>query len=172
MARVELITERRDDLTDEQKATFDAVVQTRGQMIRPFEVLIHTPVIGGSIADVGAKLRYGSTLPDHDRELLTLTVGAHHRCQFVWDSHIELGRRFGVREEVLAHLETGTPVELTTHEELVIGGVRELITTGTVSDERFANLERTFETKGAIEFSATVGYYTLLGFVMGFARAC
>lgn len=172
MARVELITERRDDLTDEQKTTFDAVVKTRGQMIRPFEVLIHTPVIGGAIADVGAKLRYGSTLPDHDRELLTLSVGAHHECQFVWDSHVELGRRFGVREEVLSHLDTGAPVELTAHEELIIGGVRELLTTGTVPDDRFAALEKTFGVKGAIEFSATVGYYTLLGFVMGFARAC
>lgn len=172
MARVELITERHEHLTDAQKETFDAVVASRGQMIRPFEVLTHTPVIGGAIADVGGKLRYGSLLSDHDRELLTLTVGADSGCTFVWDSHIDLGQRFGVREEVLAHLRDGAEVTFEPHEDLVVSSVRQLLATRTVDDEHFEALVELYGVQGAVEFSATVGYYVLLATVMGFAQAC
>ena len=48
MARVRLINGREGDLTPEQMETFDWVVESRGRMLRPFEVLLHSPQWRGS----------------------------------------------------------------------------------------------------------------------------
>lgn len=172
MARVELITTNGPHLDAEQADTFDWVVESRGRMIRPFEVLLHSPGIARSVAELGARIRFASTLPDADRELVILTVGVTHGCAFVWDSHVDLARDLGVRPEVLAALPTGDDAVLDDHERLLVTATRALCRTGGVSDEQFAGLLARYGERGAVDYCATVGYYTMLGFVMGATEAC
>jgi len=172
MARVPLITEKGPHLDTEQSETFDWVVESRGKMIRPFEVLLHTPDIARSIAELGAKIRFSSTLPDADRELVILTVGITHGCAFVWDSHVDLARSVGVRPEALAALPDGDDAALDARELLLVAATRSLCRTGGVSDEQFAGLLDLYGQRGAVDYCATVGYYTMLGFVMGATQAC
>jgi 4-carboxymuconolactone decarboxylase len=172
MARIPLITENGPHLDEEQSTTFDWVVESRGRMIRPFEVLLHTPDIARSVAELGAKIRFASALPDADRELVILTVGVTHGCAFVWDSHIDLARSVGVREEATSALQGGSEAGLTDQEVLLIGTTRSLCRTGGVSDEQFEGLVALYGERGAVDYCATVGYYTMLGFVMGAAQAC
>lgn len=172
MARVPLITEKTSDLDEEQSRTFDWVVESRGKMIRPFEVLLHTPDIARSVAELGAKIRFSSALPDADRELVILTVGVTHGCAFVWDSHIDLARGVGVRPEATAALEAGEDAGLDERELLLVGATRSLCRTGGVSDEQFSGLVALYGQRGAVDYCATVGYYTMLGFVMGATQAC
>lgn len=171
MARVRLITDR-EGLTPEQEATFDWVVESRGEMIRPFEVLLHTPAAAQPVAELGAQLRYHSVLSDHDRELVIITAAVVHGCAFEWDSHIELARAAGVRDEVAAHLRGGAEVELTEVEDLLIGFVRELVADGSVSDERYVQAVEHLGEEGVVQLTTTIGYYTLLAYVMGVAGAC
>jgi 4-carboxymuconolactone decarboxylase len=172
MARIPLITEKGPHLDEEQSTTFDWVVESRGKMIRPFEVLLHTPDIARSIAELGAKIRFSSTLPDADRELVILTVGVTHGCAFVWDSHIDLARSVGVRPEALEAVSSGEDDGLGDHELLLVGSTRSLCRSGGVSDAQFAGLVATYGERGAVDYCATVGYYTMLGFVMGATEAC
>jgi 4-carboxymuconolactone decarboxylase len=174
MARVELITQNGPHLDAEQSETFDWVVESRGRMIRPFEVLLHSPGIARSIAELGARIRFASTLPDADRELVILTVGITHGCAFVWDSHVDLAREVGVRPEALAALAAadGDDTALDERERLLVAATRTLCRTGSVSDEQFAGLLALYGERGAVDYCATVGYYTMLGFVMGAAQAC
>ncbi len=172
MARIPLITDRDESLTPEQAETFDWVVASRGRMIRPFEVLLHTPTIARHVAELGAQIRFDSSLSDHDRELVIITAARVHGCDFEWDSHRPLAEAAGVRPEVIAHLEHDAPVELTEVESLLVGFVRELCASSTVSEETFAAVRGHLGESGAVELSTTVGYYTLLGYVMGACGAC
>jgi 4-carboxymuconolactone decarboxylase len=172
VSRIPLITERTADLTAQQADTFDWVVRSRGSMIRPFEVLLHTPVIARLVAELGAQIRFESTLSEHDRELVILATARAHDCAFEWDSHRALADAAGVRGEVIAHLDTGAPVELTETEALLIGFVRELCASSSVSEATFAAARDRLGDSGVVELSATVGYYTLLGYVMGACDAC
>lgn len=172
MARVPLITENTPDLDEEQSQTFDWVVESRGKMIRPFEVLLHTPDIARSVAELGGKIRFSSALPDPDRELVILTVGVTHGCAFVWDSHIDLARSVGVRPEATAAVQAGEDTGLDERELLLVGATRSLCRTGSVSDEQFAGIVALYGQRGAVDYCATVGYYTMLGFVMGATQAC
>lgn len=172
MARIPLITERTDDLTAAQADTFEWVVGSRGSMIRPFEVLLHTPTIARLVAELGAQIRFESTLSDHDRELVILTAAHAHDCSFEWNSHRPLAEAAGVRPEVIDHLRTGAAVELSDTESLLIRFVRELCTSSTVPEDTFAAARGHLGERGIVELSATVGYYTLLGYVMGACDAC
>ena len=136
MARVRLITDRDQDLSPEQIETFDWVVESRGRMIRPFEVLLHSPQVARHVAELGAKLRFDSSLLDHDRELVIITAARIHGCTFEWDSHLPLARAAGVREEVIDYL-LDSGGSLTDSESLFIGFVRELCAGSTVSPETF-----------------------------------
>jgi 4-carboxymuconolactone decarboxylase len=171
MTRVRLIQDRQG-LSREQLETFDWVVESRGSMIRPFEVLLHAPGVARPAAELGAQIRYESSLSDHDRELVIITAAVVHGCAFEWDSHHPLALAAGVREEVVSHLRDSADVELTEVEELLIGFVRELCALSTVSDARFAQAVDHLGERGTVELCATVGYYTFLAFVMGAAGAC
>ena len=172
MARVKLITDRDQTVSEEQRETFDWVVQSRGRMIRPFEVLLHIPGVAREVAELGAKIRFESTLSDHDRELVILTAAHLHNCPFEWESHLPLARAAGVREEVIETVQNGTTTDLVGIEELLVGFVRELCAESTVSEERFTAVRDYLGEAGVVQLSATVGYYTLLAMVMGVADAC
>lgn len=171
MARLRLITDRHQGLSAAQVETFDWVVESRGQMIRPFEVLLHSPGFARAIAELGAKVRFESSLSDHDRELVIITTAQIHRCAFEWESHLPLARAAGVRPQVIEHLEGGEGV-LDPTEELLVGFVRRLCAEATVPDEIFAGARAYLGEAGVVELSATVGYYTLLAMVMGACDAC
>ena len=171
MARVRLITDRDQDLSSEQIDTFDWVVGSRGRMIRPFEVLLHSPAMARHIAELGAQVRFHSSLSDHDRELVIIAAAHIHSCTFEWDSHLPLARAAGVREEVIDHLLDGSG-SLTGTESLFIQFVRELCAESTVSPETFDRAKSLLGESGVVELSVTIGYYTLLAMVMGACDAC
>jgi len=172
MTRIRLFAELADDMTVEQRDTFNWVVESRGSMIRPYEVMLHSPGIAQPMAELGGKIRYESTLSDHDRELVIVTAAIALGCAFEWDSHEQLARRAGVRPEVMDHLEKGSSVELTDPEATLIDFVNELAGTATVSDRTFAAAKDMLGDQGVVELAATVGYYTMLGYIMGACDAC
>lgn len=171
MSRIELLRTR-DGLSDEQKAVFDWVVESRGNMIRPYEVLLHTPGLARPAAELGHQIRYEGQLSGHDRELAIITAAMVLDCAFEWDSHIELAREQGVSETAIAFLQTGEG-ELSEAEEVIVGFVRELSGTNDVSDARFSVTKAALGGDGpVVELSALVGYYTFLGYVMKVGGAC
>lgn len=172
MARIPLVTQRDQLDTDAQRAVFDRVVESRGSMIRPFQVLVHAPAVAGAIGEVGAAIRFGGTLSDHDRELVIITAAVINDCQFEWDSHHPIALEAGVRPETAEYLRTGSDHPLTDRESTIISYVRELCADGNVTDDRFGELVDLLGTEGAVELTAVVGYYTMLAYVMNVAGAC
>lgn len=171
MARIELLTST-DGLSARQREVFDWVVESRGKMIRPYEVLLHAPGLAQPAAELGHQIRYEGQLSDHDRELAIITAATCLDCAFEWDSHIDLARSSGVSESAISYLQNGEG-SLTDAEEVIVGFVRELATNNDVSDERFASASEALGgSGGVVELAGLVGYYTFLGYVMKVAGAC
>lgn len=170
MARLPLITER-EGLSSEQQEAFDSIVESRGSMIRPFQVLLHAPAFARRAGELGHTIRFESRLDDADRELAILATGRALGCAFVWESHDDVARMAGVRDEAIDVLADGTG-KLTNHERVLVDFVQELCDNATVSDSSFARARDLLGESGVVELAATVGYYTMLGFVMSTADAC
>ncbi|WP_394930894.1 carboxymuconolactone decarboxylase family protein [uncultured Ilumatobacter sp.] len=170
MARIPLLTHR-EELDSERQAVFDSVVETRGSMIRPYEVLLHTPGIAGAAAKLGHQIRYQGQLSDHDRELAIITTSQVHDCEFEWTSHVDIARSAGVAEGTITALKSGAG-NIAPDDQMIVDFVRELCANSNVSDETFDEIEVAIGTSRVIELSALVGYYTFLGYAMKVAGAC
>lgn len=170
MARLLLITER-EGLTLEQQETFDWIVESRGSMIRPFQVLMHAPAIARRAGELGHTIRFESGLDDADRELVIIATGRALGCAFVWESHDSVARQAGVRDEAIDVLAGGAG-NLTSRERVLVDFVTGLCDNATVSDSSFTAARELLGESGIVELAATVGYYTMLGFAMSAAEAC
>lgn len=170
MPRIPLITTR-DGLDDETASVFDWVVESRGAMLRPFEVLLHAPRLAQPVAELGHVVRYESTLDAADRELCILATGRAHGCAFVWDSHLDHARKAGVRDEAILVLDGG-PGELDPREQVLVDFARSLVARSAVGDDEFAAAAELIGRSGVIELATTIGYYTMLGYAMSVADAC
>lgn len=170
MARLPLITDKAG-LDPRQAATFDWIVESRGRMIRPYEVMLHAPDLARPAAELGHLIRFEGTLSGRDRELAILTVGKAHGCQFEWDSHIDLAREAGVSQAAEVVL-TGGRAELDDEEAVIIGFVQELCSSSRVSDDTFSSAVAVLGTPAVVELTTLVGYYTMLSYVMAVADVC
>ena len=172
MPRLPLISERTPDLSAEQLAVYDHVTGSRGRMIRPYEVLLHAPGVARPMSELGAQIRYHTSLPEHDRELAIMTVAAATGCRFEWESHHAIAREAGVRPEVLDHLENASTCDLAPAEVVVIDFVRGLHESASVAQPTFAAAHTELGDRGVVELAALVGYYTMLAYVMGACDVC
>ena len=171
MPRVRMIDER-EDASSSQLETFDHISATRGgKMVRPFAAMIHRPEIARAAADLGAVIRYQSTLSDHDRELVICTTAIERDCPFEWESHSPIARAAGVSEATLESIMEGTEVA-DEDDALFVVFARESSQTGKVRDETFQKAVTRLGEEGTVELAAIIGYYTMLAVFMNACEVC
>ena len=167
--RIWLLLDDRAGLSESQQAVFDWIVESRGTMIRPYEVMLHVPDMARPAAELGHQIRYEGGLSDHDRELAIIATAAAQGCAYEWDTHVGLARAAGVAETTITTLRhgdgtTGSP------DDAIIGFVREMCATSRVSDAVCEAVRHRLGTSGVVELSTLVGYYTMLAFVINVAE--
>jgi 4-carboxymuconolactone decarboxylase len=170
MARLNLITTA-EDLAPDARLAAARIIESRGEISRPFQLLLHSPALAERVAELGQLVRFGSSLADGDRELVTLATGRALGCSFVWESHLGPAAEAGVASETVGLLQ-GNPSSLGVRERVLVSFVDELCRTGTVTDGTFDEARELLGTRGIVEVALTVGYYTMLGHVMGACDAC
>jgi 4-carboxymuconolactone decarboxylase len=168
--RIPLLTDR-DALDAEGRAVFDRIVESRGAMLRPFELLLHTPVIADRVAALGHTIRFGSRLSDTDRELVTLATGRARDCPFVWESHLDSALAAGVTPATIAALGSG-PGDLDQRDTSLIAFVDALCRHGSVDDDTFRSVHEALGDEATVELAVTVGYYSMLALTMRACGAC
>lgn len=170
MSRIDLITAP-TELPAGTRAVAERIVETRGEVSRPFQVLLHAPALAERVAELGHVVRSGSTLADADRELATLATGVAVGCGFVWTSHLESAATAGLSGQTIEALR-GDRAGLGPREMTIAAFVEELCAEGTVSADSFAAAHELLGTPGLVELATTVGYYTMLARVMAAFDAC
>ena len=162
MARVPQI-EQKDQVAPQHQSVYDRITQSRGRVMGPFTVLLHSPEIAGRTADLGAYIRFESTLSQEDKELAVLTAAREMDCEFEWAAHVPMARRAGVREEAIAVIrDRRAPAGLTAAEAKLFNYVLRLLRLHRVDEDTFGALRQRFGVQGLVELTATVGYYGML----------
>ncbi len=164
--------EERNQASESQLEVFDHIAASRGgKMIRPYAAMLHRPEIARAAADLGAVIRFGSTLTDHVRELVIVTTAIERDCPFEWESHRPIAVAAGVPEATLESVATRSPVE-DSADGAVVDFVRSLCRSGRVGDAEFDALIGVFGEEGVVELAAVVGYYSMMAVFMGACEAC
>lgn len=164
MPRVQLI-EDREQANVTQAEVFDHIVASRGRMLRPFAAMLHRPELARAVADLGAVIRFQSTLSDHDRELAIATTAVERDCRFEWEAHRPLASAAGVSEATLEAVDSGDEVA-DDRDATIVEYARALTRHGKVDDGTFSAALSLFGEAGVVELTTIVGYYTMFAMFM------
>ncbi len=161
-----------DKMTDAQKeAAAEIMSGPRKAVVGPFIPLMRSPDLMNRLQKVGEYLRYNTKLGSNISEFIILQMARHMTQQFEWDSHVDLARKAGVKEETITAIAQGRrPSGLTADEEMVYEFVSEIRQHQSVCDATYAPVVKRFGEQGIIDIAALCGYYTTLGYVMNVAR--
>ena len=176
-----LVGPQRKDFDQEQLRLYDLItggpragdksaspiVNTSGDLAGPFGPMLLSPAIGAPLQELGAAIRYRSSLPARVREGVILMVAAAEVSAFEWSSHHALARTAGLTEADLADIHAGgIPLQGNAEESALFEAALELVYGGDMSDSRYQEIVASTGEKALFELGTLVGYYRTLALLM------
>ena len=129
----------------------------------PFAPWLRSPGFAHAAQDLGAFVRYRTSLDARLKELAIIVVGAAWQADYEFAAHGPLAVRAGVSEKVVAAIARGEAPRFERDDERTVHAfARELVESRRVSDERFADAVGLLGEAGAVELVGILGYYTLV----------
>jgi 4-carboxymuconolactone decarboxylase len=158
--------------TEEQKqaaAEFEAARKVA--VFGPFEPLMHSPQVMSLARAMGDYLRYKSAVGNTLSELAILITAREWTQDYEWSVHYPIALKAGIRPETADAIAVGRhPTTMSADEEAVFDYVSELLRNKQVSDATFEHAKSRFGTKGVVDLTGIVGYYTFLAMQLNAAQ--
>ena len=142
-------------------------VRPEGQLNGPFDVLLRTPEAGTAIGELGALLRFSTTLEPRLTEVVILTIAGHWHARLAWSAHAVYAEREGIPRAAVDAIARGEDPSLEGPAERAVWTVaHELVTTGRLPDDIYATALAVLGERTLVEVVALSGYYCLSSFVL------
>ena len=131
-----------------------------GELIGPFNPMLYSPKISeAEIAFLGAE-QENTVLSKPVREVVILTTGAIWGAAYEIYAHSAVGKKVGLRPEVIEKLVAGgTPETLSIDESVAHEFTRSLVADHKVDQELYARAAETFGEKGVVDMIYLAGNY-------------
>jgi len=165
------------ELDDRQRALYDAIAggpraagprlfaltDAEGRLNGPFNAMLFAPEIGTALQELGAAIRYRSSLTARIREMAILAVAAHWDSAFERYAHEAAGRAAGLTDGELWSLRDGEPLRLADPaEQAALDVVRALLADHDVGGPLFERAVSLIGNQAVVELTSLVGYYATL----------
>ena len=155
------------------KAARDIASGPRGRLNPdgPNALLLRSPDLMSRTQQVGAYLRYSSSLPLRLNEFAILITARQWSAQVEWIAHHPLALKAGLAPAVADDLLQGKrPAGMKDDEAIVYQFCKELHETKKVGDATFKAMADKFGERGVIDLIGLTGYYTMLAMVLNVAQ--
>ncbi len=172
-----------EELTPEQKKVSDAIrsgpraavknssAAKPGPLGGPFNVWLRSPGVGDIIQNLGAEIRFSSSLPSKLNELAIILTARHWTCQYEWFAHHRLALEAGLDPAIGEDIAQGRrPAKMDADETIVYNFSRELHETQRVSDATFKAAVGRFGERGVVDLIAVNGFYGLVSMALNVDR--
>jgi len=163
-----------ENLTPEQQALVDAIRSgPRGRFTNegPFAVYLHAPVFGQLAQQLGAHLRFGTSVPPRLSEFAILCTAQFWRAQYEWFAHAPIAERQGVKPETIRALQAGRAPKSAPRDEMAIYAfVKELYAKRRVSDASFKRVHKLLGNAGVVELVGILGNYVMVSMTLNVFR--
>lgn len=170
-------------LTPEQKALAEAIrsgprggvknsaAAKPGPLGGPFNVWLRSPDIGNLIQQLGAAIRFRTSLPAKLNEMAIIITARQWTSQYEWYAHCRLALEAGLDPVIAEDIAHGRrPAKMGEDERIVYDFSTELHRTQGVSDATYrAALER-FGERGVVDLIAVNGFYVLVSMCLNVDR--
>jgi 4-carboxymuconolactone decarboxylase len=172
-----------ENLTPEQRVLAEAIrsgpraamkssaASKPGPLGGPFNVWLRSPGMGNIIQQLGAEIRFRSSLPSKLNEMAILITARKWTSQYEWFAHHKVAMEAGLDPAIAQDIAQGRrPEKMSGDEAIVYDFSRELHETQAVSDAAYkAALDR-FGERGVVDLIAVNGFYVLVSMCLNVDR--
>jgi 4-carboxymuconolactone decarboxylase len=160
------------EMSPEQKTLVDHVLSgPRASMDGPFNVMLRSPEMGDLAQQLGAYVRYHSSLPPRLNEFVILITARSWNAQYEWYVHHQNALQAGLSPALIDAVAVGKrPAAMQPDEEAVYNFSTELLHTRQVSDTTFAAAKAKFGERGVVDMTGVIGYYNLVSALLNVDR--
>jgi 4-carboxymuconolactone decarboxylase len=157
-------------LTAEQQALVEAIKSgPRGRFSNdgPFAVYLHAPGFGQLAQQLGAHMRFGTTLPPRLSELAILFTAQYWKAQYEWAAHAVIAAKRGVTEATIRDLQAGRAPKSAPRDEIAIYNfAKELYARRRVGNATYARVHKLLGDAGMVELVGILGYYATVSMAL------
>jgi len=161
-------------LTGGQQALVEAISSgPRGRFSNsgPFAVYLHAPGFGNLAQQLGAHLRFATSVPPRLSEFAILCTAQHWKAQYEWAAHAMIAAKQGVKPATIRDLQAGRAPKSAPRDEMAIYAfVKELYTTRRVSDANYKRVHKLVGDAGMVELVGILGYYVMVSMTLNVFR--
>lgn len=161
-------------LTTDQRALVEAIqAGPRGRFSNdgPFAVYLHAPKFGQLAQQLGAHMRFGTSLPSRLSELAILFTAQYWKAQYEWAAHAVIAAKQGVKDATIRDLQAGRAPKLAPRDEMAIYTfAKELYSMRRVSDSAYTRVHKLIGDAGMVELIGILGYYATVSMVLNVFR--
>jgi 4-carboxymuconolactone decarboxylase len=158
--------------SEEQKqAAADFEAARKVPVFGPFEPMMYSPQVMSQARAMGDYLRYKSAIGNTLSEFAILITAQVWAQDYEWAVHYPIALKAGIRKEDADDIAAGRrPATMSPDEETVFDFTSELLRNKQVSDATFERAKSRFGSKGVVDMTGIVGYYTLLAMQLNVAQ--
>jgi 4-carboxymuconolactone decarboxylase len=133
----------------------------------PFNVMLRSPVMGDYAQELGAQVRFSSSLPASLREMAILMSARHWTAHYEWNAHKSAALSAGLDPTIVAAIAAGErPRSASAAEIALYDFCSELLETKEVGDAVFGAAKTALGEQGVAEVIFTLGYYGLVAMLL------
>lgn len=160
------------EMNPEQKKMVEHLLEgERGGTGGPFNVTLRSPEMGDVAQQLGAQLRYHSSLPRKLNEFAIIMTGRYLTSQYEFYAHRPLAIQAGLKESIVNAVAEGRrPEGMAKDEEAVYNFSQELMNKKQVSDDSFNAVKALFGERGVVDLTAVISYYHFVSFMLNVDR--
>jgi 4-carboxymuconolactone decarboxylase len=162
-----------EQLTPQQKTMMDHLLagERGGSTEGPFNAFLRSPELGDAAQQLGAQVRFHSSLPRKLSEIAILVTARHWGAQFEWTAHHMTAAQAGVSTALIDAVANGKrPTGMHADEEAVYNFCHELLTAKQVSDATFKAAVGVVGERGVVDLIGATGYYSLVAMALNVDR--
>ena len=161
-----------DQMTPAQKVMTDHLLAgERRSTGGPFNVLLRSPEMGDLAQQLGAHVRFHSSLPSKLNELAIILTARHWTAQYEWYAHKRLALEAGLSPAIIDAVAAGKrPASMQPDEATLYTFCDELLNTKQVSDATFQAAVTAFGERGVVDLIGVTGYYQLVSALLNVDR--
>jgi 4-carboxymuconolactone decarboxylase len=161
-----------ETMTPEQKQLTDHILNSeRKSMGGPFNALLRSPELGDLAQQLGAHIRFRTSLPHRLNEMAIIMTARLWTAQYEWYVHKALALQAGLNPAIADAIAEGKrPPAMQADEEAVYNFCTELLNTRQVSDKTFQAATKAFGERGVVDLIGATGYYQLVSALLNVDR--
>ena len=155
-----------DDWNEAQAAALQGQ-RMRGNAPNIFRTLANHEQLAKRWLVFANHILFKSSLPPRDREIAILRIGWLCQSGYEWGQHVLVGRSVGLTDEEIICIKEGAgSIAWSEHEKLIITAADELHADAFLTDETWAGLTETYDTRQMMDLVFTCGQYNLVSMAL------